>query len=97
MSERITVTPHAEKRTRERMGIPKRAVQRMAEKAWEEGFHHRDAQGRARRYLDRLYLSHRRADNMRVHGSFVWMFGGSKLLTVLVVDPKMRGRFAAGE
>jgi hypothetical protein len=49
------VTRHAEHRTRERVGIPKKAVRRAAAKAITKGIKRTEAEGGLRRYLDWLY------------------------------------------
>ena len=49
------VTRHAEHRTRERVGIPKKAVRRAAAKALIQGVKRTDTEGGLRRYLDWLY------------------------------------------
>jgi len=77
------ITDHARRRLKERVGLPKRAMQRMADRALQEGQCHRDARGRARRYLDRLYLKEETANQIRVHGAFVYLFEDRRLITVL--------------
>jgi hypothetical protein len=49
----VVVTKHAEKRMRERMGINKRSVQKVAQKALEQGLSHSETKGQLRRYLDK--------------------------------------------
>jgi hypothetical protein len=89
----ITVTNHAEKRFKERLGLPKSACQKHAQIAYDEGFKHEDARGKAKRYLDKLFLEHRNANAMRVYGEFVYLFTGETLITVLNLPKSVRGGF----
>lgn len=80
------VTRHAEHRTRERVGIPKKAVRRAAAKAITKGIKRTEAEGGLRRYLDWLYWrGNGGADNIVVYGDKVYLFGGDTLITVLTV------------
>ena len=88
-----TVTNHAAKRFKQRVGLPKAACQRHAEKAFSEGFSHAEARGSAKRYLDKLFLEHRKANNLRVYGQFVYLFAGTVLVTVINLPRKIRGGF----
>jgi hypothetical protein len=69
------VTRHAEHRTRERVGIPKKAVRRAAAKALTQGIKRTDTEGGLRRYLDWLYWrGNGGADNIVVYGDKVYLF-----------------------
>ena len=65
---------HGNSRVRERMGIPKKAVARMVEKAATEGRSPNEFSGRFRRYLDGLFLKHHKATNIRVYGQYIFLF-----------------------
>lgn len=80
------VTRHAEHRTRERVGIPRRAVRRAAAKAITNGVRRTETNGSLRRYLDYLYKRENgKADNIVVYGDKVYLFVGDTLITVLTV------------
>lgn len=51
----MRVSRHADERTRKRVGVPRSAVKRMAEKALAEGVQRHETHGPLRRYLDCLY------------------------------------------
>ena len=87
----VIVTNHAAKRFKQRVGLPKTACQRHAEKAFIDGLRHTDVRGSAKRYLDKLFLEHRTANNMRVYGQFVYLFKGKVLVTVLNLPRSVRG------
>ena len=83
-----TVSRHAEERTKSRLGISKKIAAKNAQKAWENGLTHAEAKGGLRRYLDYLYLSHRVATNIRVYHHHVYLFKGTKLVTVFQLPQK---------
>lgn len=68
-----SVTRHGERRVRGRLGLPKRAVEAAAERAWAEGNPRRRFTGSIRRYLDRVAA---REPNraLRVHGTALYIF-----------------------
>lgn len=86
------VTRHAEHRTRERVGIPKKAVRRAAAKAITKGIKRTETDGGLRRYLDWLYWrGNGEANNIVVYGDKVYLFGNDTLITVLnVPTPHMK-------
>lgn len=83
-------TCHALDRLAERAGLDRRAAQRMAQRAFERGLRHSEVEGSLRRYLDRLWFDHRKANNIRIYGEFVYLFGGTTLLTVFGFPKKYR-------
>ncbi len=86
----VRVTNHAMKRFKQRVGLPKSACQRHAERAFAEGLTHAEVKGRAKRYLDHLYLQYGTANQIRVYGQFVYIFCGVVLVTVLGLPKSMR-------
>lgn len=90
----MQVTKHAEKRLRERLGIPKKACSRHAQKALDEGLKHSELSGRAKRYFDGLFLRKHAASKLRVYGEFVFLFNtGDVLITVLDIPDSLRSNF----
>jgi hypothetical protein len=86
----MQVTKHSEARSRERLGIPKKAVAKMATEALERGKRHSDFSGSIKRYLDGVFLTCRSANNMRVHAQHLFLFNGETLITVWQIPPKYR-------
>jgi len=90
------VTRHAEQRTRERVGIPKKAVRRAADKAIAQGVKRTDTGGGLRRYLDWLYWrGNGAANNITVYGDKIYLFSDDTLITVLNM-PSAYKKQAAG-
>lgn len=79
----MNMTYHAYERGKERMGLGDRAIQRMAERAFEKGISVSETTGRFRRYLERLYDSHGNGNNLRVYGEKIFVFQNETLITIL--------------
>lgn len=79
----VVVTKHAEKRIRQRLGINKKSIGKAAEKALQLGVTHAEAKGRLSKYLDGIFLLNCNPNNMRVYNHAVYLFRGTKLITVL--------------
>lgn len=69
------VTTHADLRARERLGIPRRAVARMAAKALACGVPREHWSGDMRRYLDAKAERSAPGVDIRVYGEFIYIFG----------------------
>lgn len=78
----MRLTRHALQRGKERLGLRDEAIERLAERALNEGLRTSDTSGRFRRYLDKLFLSHGKAGNLRVYGEKIYLFNGSLLITI---------------
>jgi hypothetical protein len=79
----MDITQHAKERIRERVGIPKRSVDKNAEQALTYGVTHKEATGRLKKYFEYLFLSHGIGANIRLYANNVYIFTREKLITVL--------------
>lgn len=87
----LRVSRHGERRARQRVGLPKRAVERNAKRALVEGIGYREATGALRRYISWLYeLYDGNGNNIRIYGDKVWVFHDAILITVLNVPGEHR-------
>lgn len=86
----VHVTEHGELRVRKRMGLPRKAVEKMAQTALEIGSRHGHFSGSFRRYLDGVYLYQRTANNLRVYAGYVFLFDDADLITCWNVPGKFR-------
>lgn len=85
------VSRHGEKRLRQRVGLPKKAVERNAQKALVDGIDHRNAPGDLRRYLAALYNRYDgNGNNIKVYNDKVYIFHDTVLITVLNLPPPYR-------
>lgn len=84
----VTVTRHAGKRIRQRLGINKKSTGKAAEKALQFGITHAEVKGKLSRHLDGIFLQNCKPTNMRVYNHSVYLFNGSTLITVLPLPQK---------
>lgn len=76
------VTRHGAARIKERCGIRRKAMQRLADTAFNRGLCMREFSGSFRRYLEGIYLTQCTANNLRVYGEKVWLFADTTLVTI---------------
>lgn len=88
------VTTHAFKRGRERLSLSTPAMQRTAERAFMEGFTRDDSAGRLRAYADERMRDSEEGSNLRFYGEHLYIFVGSKLVTVYKVPASLHNHLA---
>lgn len=76
------LTHHGIQRGKERAGLDKRALEKTAAKAREDGLVAGDCSGRLRRYMDKMLIEHKGA-KCHIHGNHIYCFRGDVLITVL--------------
>lgn len=76
-----TLTDHAAKRAKERLGVPKRAALKNADRAFEYGLRLDNATGDLKRYMSGLNRN-RGGGDARIYGEHVYIFVGQQLITV---------------
>lgn len=89
-SDESGVTYHAEKRIRQRIGVPKSAVKKLAVKARNQGVERKDTHGSLRRYLDSVYHYNDNSTHVFVWSEKVFIFADNALVTVLNLPPRYR-------
>lgn len=87
----IEVSKHATKRIRERLGLPKKAAQSEAERAFEKGLRIDELCGRLRRFLDRKHLILRDGADYRITPAAIYVIKNDVLVTVMPVPEELRG------
>ena len=85
----LTVTHHAKKRLKQRMGINKKNYDKISKRALEEGLKHSETSGLLRKYLNKIFLSHdKKAGNLRVYHQKIFVFTTDNILvTILQLPP----------
>lgn len=78
----VILTDHAIERGWERLRLRRDPLERLAQRAHDEGTAHADTMGRLKRYVDALYFKRRTANNIRIYGHNVFLFNGQLLVTV---------------
>ena len=81
--EQLGVTRHADRRIRERVGVPRSAARKLAVKAKTQGVERRDTSGSLRRYLDYVFYYNDNSDAIYVWAEKVYIFADEALVTVL--------------
>ena len=79
----LGVTNHADKRIRQRVGVPRSAARKVAVKAKSQGIERKDTTGSLRRYLDHVYYYNDNSDAIYVWAEKVYIFADEALITVL--------------
>lgn len=81
--KKAIVTNHAKQRTKDRLGLSKKIAVKVADKALKNGITHSEARGNLRNYLDKLYLTHKTANNLRIYNRKIYLFDNTVLITVI--------------
>lgn len=81
----VRASRHARQRMKERCGLPRKSVDRITERAFNQGITHQETSGSLRKWVDELYLSHETANNIRLYGDKVYLFAEGTLITVIQI------------
>ncbi len=75
MDNDVCVSKHAYERMRERLGINKKAAQRMAVRAYEAGIGYSDTSGRLQKYIEKNSIAYmRQGTRIIIYGDAVYCF-----------------------
>ena len=86
---KVVLTKHAEERLKERNGLNKKSIERMATKALYEGIPHSRTNGRLHKWITSIYMKKKVATNIRLYGDKAYLFKGNVLITVLQIPPNL--------
>lgn len=86
----MIITKHAFGRAKERCGLNKKALRRILPRALDNGLTHRETKGRVRKYLDFLYLSKKKANNIRIYNSYIFICEGNTLITIYTIPNHLK-------
>lgn len=81
----MRTTVHGKERIRKRIGINKKAVEKMKDKAFTLGLTHSETTGSLNKYYTFLYFQNESATNIRIYANYVWIFTNEVLITVFPV------------
>lgn len=84
------LTEHARSRLKERCGLNKSSLQKMADRAFEEGISHKETVGTLNRWITSLYMQNKTANNIRLYGDKAYLFRGKVLITVIQIPSRLR-------
>lgn len=91
------ITKHSVKRIRQRLGLNKKAVEKLAGEAFELGRKPGDYSGSMRKYLDWLsyHNEEARQSDLRVHSHYVFIYRNATLITAFLLPNHLKNRKAA--
>lgn len=89
----MDISRHAAKRLKERCGLNKKSMQRMAQKALDEGIRHGQTKGRLNEWVTGLYFKNRAANNIRLYGDKAYIFSNEILVTVIQIPAELMRDF----
>ena len=84
------VTLHAGKRIRERMGVKKKSIQTISDRAYLKGLNHNETAGHLKRYIDKLYFRSKTANNIKVFAEKIYLFNEKTLITVVPLPTSLK-------
>lgn len=79
------ITRHGKRRLRERAGVTGGNATRHAQKVLSHGITHAQSCGQLRELMNKQFLMHKRANNLRYYGCKLYIFNGETIITVLNV------------
>ena len=88
----VRLTNHAKKRLKERSGLNKRSMYRIAERAYNNGIGYEDTKGEVHRWLKTKCGINRKLNNVRIYGDKLFLFRGECLITVLQIPNSLKNK-----
>lgn len=85
----IQISEHAYDRAKDRLSWKPDVLEKMAKRALKEGIKHSDTVGKLKRYISKLFLQYRKANNIRIYGQNIYFFHNNYLLTIYRVPTKL--------
>ncbi len=78
------ISDHAYERAKERLGLSKKAIERMFSIALEKGLYQKHFSGKMKRYIDSLSMNEHGSAKVRIYGQYVFIIGRKdSLITIL--------------
>lgn len=89
----MNISNHARHRMKERCGFNRKAQDRMAQKAFNEGITHKQTKGRLHKWVTSLFFKNCNANNIRLYGGFAFVFAVETLVTVIPIPSNLKKDF----
>lgn len=86
----LHITEHAYERAKERLSWNTKVLDKMAEKAYNEGIKHADTKGQLKKYVDKIWFKHKVCNNIRIYGENIFLFGNNRLITIYQLPNELR-------
>ncbi len=82
----ISITKHAKKQLKRRLGLNKKCIVKIAEKAYNEGMHRHKMKGNLKRYVNqKAYIHDEACSNIICFNGILYVFNNDLLVTVYPV------------
>ena len=81
----VIVTRHAADRMRERGGLNRKSIQRIANQVYFNGYPIERTKGRLRKWMYKISKSNPSAQNLRIYGDKLYIFSNDVLITVFKI------------
>ncbi|AEO93398.1 gp136 [Bacillus phage G] len=88
IGKQAIVTDHGSRRIKDRLGLSKKIADKVSQKALENGVSHSETKGSFKKYIDALYLKHKKANNIKIYHRKIYLFRNEVLITVLNLPNK---------
>ena len=82
-------TEHAYEKAKERMKWKPKVLDKMMQKAFDEGIQHKDTKGTLKKCITKLWFRYKFCNNVRIYGENIYFFCDQKLITVYRLDNKL--------
>ena len=97
-NDMVEIRGHAEKRICKRLGVPKKAVDKLVTTAFESGTKRRDISGSLRRYVDYLIKKENgAATDAIVYKGYVFLTAYDHLVTAWILPEKYKNKKASNQ
>lgn len=83
----MKISHHAKQRLKERCGLQEKSLDRMAQRAFEQGVTHAQTKGRLNKWITKLYFKNQTASNIRVCGEKCYLFDRNETLITVMDIP----------
>lgn len=83
------VTEHAKRRLKERNGLNSKSIDRIAERALNEGIRHNQTKSRLCKWVTSVFFRNTSINNIRLYGDKAYLFVDEKLVTVLQIPQSL--------
>ena len=74
---------------KQRCGVGKHSINRMAKKVYDFGIKHSETTGNLKKWVDRLYFYNQTANQIRLYGDKAYIFHNQILITVVQIPHRL--------
>ena len=85
----IIITKHAYEKAKERLRWNTKVLDKMAQKAFNKGIHHKDTKGSLNKFITKVWFRYKSCNNIRIYGENIYFFSGQTLITLYRLKTKL--------